>query len=237
MIEIIYFVCFWFFSLLYIVVKSLKSNEIKFNSDFLNNLTQYSTIIKVFPAGLATLFTLYNGHDSIYLSLILSLGLFFCMLGDLGMEKGLIPGLPIFLVAQILLLVTFTGQAIEIGITSDSLLLTGFVAVVMVVYIFLFLRYLESSVKGLGKFRIPVLIYCIFISGMLSSTVLLWTTLGRLVIGLMVLVVGGLLFVFSDSIIAIREFHHDFSYREIKVMSTYFAAIFLLSLSPLIIHI
>ncbi len=231
--EIIYFVCFWFFSLLYIIVKSIKSNEIKFNPEFLKNLTQYSTIIKVFPAGLAVLFTLYNGHNSIYLSLILSLGLFFCMLGDLGMEKGLIPGLPIFLVAQILLLVTFTGQAIEFGITTDSLLLTGIVAVGMVVYIFLFLRYLETSDKGLGKFRIPVLIYCIFISSMLSSTILLWTIAGVFEFGLVVL--GGLLFVTSDSIIAISEFHHDITYREIIVMSTYFAAIFLLSLSPLII--
>ena len=157
------------------------------------------------------------------------------MLGDLGMEKGLIPGLPIFLVAQVLLLVTFIGQAIDIGITTDSLLLTGIVAVGMVVYIFLFLRYLESSDKGLGKFRIPVLIYCIFISIMLSSTILLWTTAGIFEFGLVVL--GGLLFVISDSIIAISEFHHDIMCREIKVMSTYFAAIFFLSLSPLIILI
>ena len=211
----------------------MKSKEITLNSGILNKFTRYSTIIKIFPAGLAILFTLYNGHESIYLSLVLSLGLFLCMLGDLGMERGLIPGLPIFLVAQVVLLIAFIGHSFEIGVTTDSLLLSGVVAVGTVVYIILFLRYLESSDKGLGKFRTPVLIYCVFISLMLTSTVLLWTSSGIIEFGVVVL--GALLFVISDSTIAVREFHHDFSYREIKVMSTYYAAIFLLSLSPLII--
>ncbi|MHA1993941.1 MAG: lysoplasmalogenase [Candidatus Hodarchaeales archaeon] len=235
MIEFIYLGCFWFFAVLYILVKSIKSNEIKLNFGILAKLSQYSTIVKIFPVGLAILFTLSVGHESIYLSLVLSIGLFFCMLGDLGMEKGLIPGLPIFLIAQIIFLVTFAGQALEIGITTDSLLLSGIVAVGTIVYILFFLRYLESSDKGLGKFRTPVLIYCVFISLMLTSTVLLWTTSSVAEFG--VVVFGALLFVISDSIIAVHEFHHDISYREIKVMSTYYAAIFLLSLSSLTILI
>ncbi|MHA1975727.1 MAG: lysoplasmalogenase [Candidatus Hodarchaeales archaeon] len=233
MIEILYFVGFWFFALLYIVVKSIKSDEITLNSDIFNKFTQYSTIIKVFPTGLAILFIFYLGHDSVYLSLILGLGIFFCMLGDMGMERGLIPGLPIFLVAQIILMVTFIGEAVDIGITAESLFLTEIVAVGTIIYIILFLRYLETSDKGLGKFRLPVLIYCIFISGMLSSTVLLWINSG--VLEFVLVILGALLFVISDSTIAVREFHHDFSYREIKVMSTYYAAIFLLSLSPVVI--
>ncbi len=235
MIEIIYTVCFWFFSVLYILVKSTKSDEIDLKVEFLRKLAPFSTYIKLVPAGMATLFVLYTGHESIYLSLILTIGLFFCMLGDAGMEKGLIPGLPLFLVAQIILMISLMGQAIELGISSDSLLLTGIVIIGLIIYLVLFLRYLESSDKGLGKFRTPVIIYCIFISGMLSSAVLLWTTSGIMEFGFVVL--GALLFVISDSIIAIREFHHDLAYRELKVISTYHAAIFLLSLSPLIILI
>ena len=140
---IIYLGLFWFFALFYILVKTMKSKEITLNSGILNKFTRYSTIIKIFPAGLAILFTLYNGHESIYLSLVLSLGLFLCMLGDLGMERGLIPGLPIFLVAQVVLLIAFIGHSFEIGVTTDSLLLSGVVAVGTVVYIILFLRYLD----------------------------------------------------------------------------------------------
>jgi uncharacterized membrane protein YhhN len=237
MIDLLYVLGFWFFALLYILIKSIKANEIVLNLGFLKKLTQYSTIIKAFPAGLATLFVLYTRHESIYLSVILSLGLLFCMFGDLSMEKGLIPGLPIFLIAQIILMLTFAVQAFNLNASStlmiESLILTGIMILGLAIYILLFLRYLESSNKGLGKFRIPVMIYCIFISGMLSASVLLWRVSNVMEFGLVVF--GALLFVISDSIIAVREFHHDISYREIKVMSTYFAAIFLISLSPLLI--
>ena len=130
-------------------------------------------------------------------------------------------------------MVSFAGQAYDLSLFTLSIAVTGIVILGMAVYIILFLRYLESSDKGLGKFRVPVIVYCVCISGMFSASVLLWITSGIMELGLVVL--GALLFVISDSIIAVREFHHDISYREIKVMSTYLAAIFLISLSPLLI--
>ena len=148
------------------------------------------------------------------------------------MEKGILVGLPLFLVGQILFIVSFLGQALTIGVDMESILITAVAILGMIIYVIFFLRYLESSEKGLGEFRIPVLIYCTFLSGMFISTVLLWTSLGVMEFGLVVL--GGLLFVISDSIIAIREFHHPISHSVLKVMSTYYTAIFFLSLSSLV---
>ncbi|MHA1236884.1 MAG: lysoplasmalogenase family protein, partial [Candidatus Hodarchaeales archaeon] len=73
---------------------------------------------------------------------------------------------------------------------------------------------------------------CVFLSGMFLSTFLLWMSSGVMELGIVVL--GGLLFVISDSFIAIREFHHQINYSTLKVMTTYYSAIFLLSLASLI---
>ena len=231
MFEIPYLIGFIFFAVLFIVIKAIKADELQFTNQIIDSLLPYSTIIKIIPVGLAIMFVLVNQHESVFLSLVLSLGLLFCLLGDAGMEKGLIPGLPLFLVAQILLIATFVGQSITIGTSTEAIIITGLVTIAIVVYDVFFIRYLETSEKGLGEFRIPVIIYCVFLSGMFLSTVLLWTSSNVQEFGLVVL--GGLLFVISDSIIAIREFHHPITNNIVKVMSTYYTAIFLLSLSSL----
>jgi uncharacterized membrane protein YhhN len=231
MFEIPYLIAFVFFAVLFIVIKAIKANELQFNNQIVNSLLPYSTGVKIIPAGLAIIFVLVNQHESVFLSLFLSLGLLFCLLGDAGMEKGLIPGLPLFLVAQILLIVTFVGESLTIGISTEAFIITGLVTIAVAGYDVFFIRYLETSEEGLGEFRIPVIIYCVFLSGMFLSTLLLWTSSNTQEFGLVVL--GGLLFVISDSIIAIREFHHPITNNIIKVMSTYYSAIFLLSLSSI----
>ena len=232
MFEIPYFILFIIFSVLFVIIKAIKADEVQFNNQIINSLLPYSTIIKVIPAGLAIIFVLMNQHESVFLSLVLAGGLLFCLFGDAGMEKGLIPGLPLFLVAQVLLIVALVGQSVTIGVSTEAIIITGIITIAIIAYDIFFIRYLESSDKGLGEFRIPVIIYCIFLSGMFLSTVFLWTSSNIPEFGLVVL--GGLLFVISDSIIAVREFHHPISNNIVKVMSTYYSAIFLLSLSSII---
>ena len=41
------------------------------------------------------------------------------------MERGLIPGLPLFLVAQIVLTIGFVGQSFTIGISTESIIITA----------------------------------------------------------------------------------------------------------------
>jgi uncharacterized membrane protein YhhN len=231
MLEILYFITFWGFVVLYIFFESVKADEIRIKTAIILRLSELSALIKGIPSALAVIFVAFIQPSDIVFYLFLFGALLFCFAGDLGMEKGFILGLSLFLIAQILFFITFLYQSIVFNISIESLVIP-FLSIIGLSFIMIFfLRYLESSEKGLGKYRIPVIIYCTFISMMLVSTLLLWTTTGIFEVGLIVL--GGLLFVISDMIIATKEFHHDISYREIKVMGTYYSAIFLLSLSAI----
>lgn len=231
MFEILYFSLFWGFAVLYIFLESVKADEIRIRTLIILRLSELSTLIKGIPSSLAVIFVLFMQPSDIIFYLFLVGALFFCFAGDLGMEKGFVLGLSLFLIAHILFSITFLYQSIVFNISIESLVIPFLSIIGLSFSVIFFLRYIESSEKGMGKFRIPVIIYCFFISMMVISTLLLWTTTGIFEVGLIVL--GGLLFVISDMIIVVKEFHHEISYREIKVMSTYYSAIFLLSLSSL----
>ncbi|MFX0184238.1 MAG: lysoplasmalogenase [Candidatus Hodarchaeota archaeon] len=233
MLEIIYVVIFWVFAVIYIFFKSVKAKEFHIENDLIQQLTKFSTIVKGIPAALASMFVLIQPIDLSLFHVLLAGALLFCMAGDLGMEKGLLPGLSLFLIAQILFNLAFISQSLVIGLTIPTLIVPLIVATGMMIYIFLLVRYLESSGPELGKFKVPGIVYFVFIGLMLVSVVLLWMTSQVLEFGIVVL--GGLLFIISDSIICVKEFHHVISYRELKVMSTYYGAILLLSLSVLFI--
>lgn len=237
MIEYIYLLLFTLFSVIFIFLKSVKHDEFKISSRKIKQLANYSTFIKGIPALLAASFVfLMRPNDSLFY-FVLTGALLFCLAGDLGMEKGLIPGLPLFLVAQILFSIAFIGQSISNSLTNDSYIVTGIIFTGVMMYLVLFVRYLNSSEAGLGKFKIPVIVYCTAISIMFISTGLLWTTLGFLnYLEFALVPIGGFLFIFSDSVIALREFRgRKLSKDVLVVMVTYFLAIFLLSLSGILV--
>ncbi|MFX1563652.1 MAG: lysoplasmalogenase family protein [Promethearchaeota archaeon] len=233
MILIIYSIAFWIFALVFTLISSIQDDEISIKSDLIKKMPRpVSILIKAVPAGLAIIFIfLLRPSDAIFYFLMM-LGLLFCLLGDVGMEIGLLPGLGLFALAQIDFTVTFLLQSLALGITTNSILLLGLTIFIVAVYAILLLRYLHSSEAGLGKFRIPILFYACVISAMLCSSVLLWVTSG--VLQGIVIVAGATIFVISDSLIGTREFHHKISKAAIKVMGTYYLAIFLLSLNVLI---
>lgn len=237
MLELMYFILFWIFSFLFIILKSIKVNEFAIKNEIITRIANYSTLIKGIPALLAASFVFMIRPNESLFYIVLICALLFCLAGDLGMEKGLIQGLPLFLIAQILFSITFIGQSLIQGLANESFLVSFIAFVFVIIYIVLFVKYLNSSEKGLGKFKIPVIIYCGAISLMFVSTVLLWTTLGflnQITIGLISL--GGFLFVFSDSVIALREFRGiRFSKDVLLVHTTYYSAIFLLSLSSIMV--
>jgi uncharacterized membrane protein YhhN len=232
MLLYIYIFVFTVFSVLFILIKSLKQNEPVYNHEFIEKLIPLDKLIKIIPAGSAILFVLLSQNKSFYFSIVLSAALVFCLLGDLGMEKGIIPGLPLFLIAQLLFIISFLGQSLVVGIDIEAILIMLIVAGLFAFYLYFFIKYLNSSEKSLGELLIPVIIYCIFISGMVVSIVLVWFSSGLIEFSIVFL--GGIMFVISDSTIAVREFHHDISNNVVKVMFTYYLAIFLLSLASLI---
>jgi uncharacterized membrane protein YhhN len=154
------------------------------------------------------------------------------MLGDIGIEFNILIGLGLFLIAHLIFSVAFIWQSLLLGGTFSSL--TGFILVLIAnaIYLIFFLEYLQSSEEGLGRYKIPVVIYAIMIAFMLSSSVLLWLITG-LITGIVV-TLGAVFFVISDSLIGIREWHHPITKSTIKIEGTYYVAIFLLSLNVII---
>jgi uncharacterized membrane protein YhhN len=228
-----YVVVFWLFALVFTVIKSVRSGEIWTKSRRIRGMPVALAItIKVVPAALAALFVFLTKPSSALFYPLMAAGLFLCLLGDAAMEVNLLPGLGLFSLAHVDFVATFVLGILLLGIAPIALLVTAIVFLAMIVYTYLLQRYLQSSAKGLGKMRGPVVFYAILISLMLSTSVLLWITSGIFTGAFVVL--GAILFVISDSLIGIRDFHHHFAKAAIAVQSTYYLAIFLLSMTVLV---
>ena len=222
----LYVISFWIFAGVFILIRTLEEGSPQKRKSRWGII---SHIIKPIPAGLAALNLFLLRPSSSIFYLIMTVGLILCLLGDIGMEIGLIPGIGLFMFAQITFTTAFLSQSLLLGISSMNLILTAFVLVIAVFYLVSLMRYL---LPGLGKFKIPVLIYAIVISSMMVSSYLLLVTSGIIYGG--VVFAGAVIFVISDSLIGVREFHHKFSQSTIKIMGTYFLAVFLLSLTVLV---
>ncbi len=140
-------------------------------------------------------------------------GLCLSLLGDvfLMLPKDRIrPGLVTFLAAHVLYILAFS-QGIQVR--------SYFVAVPMLVLGAIVYALIFRNIKSL---RLPVLIYILVIS------LLAWVAVNRYLTfggqkGLVVMV-GGLFFFFSDSVLAVNRFYKRFFLAEILILSTYFAA-------------
>jgi hypothetical protein len=228
-----YLVVFWIFALTFTVIKSVRSGEIWAKSRRIRGMPVALAIsIKIVPAALAALFVFFMKPGGAVFYLLMAVGLFLCLLGDAAMEVNLLPGLGFFAIAHIDFIITFVLEVLTLGTSQAAILGAAIVFFVMTVYAYLLQRYLQSSQKGLGKMRGPVIFYAILISLTLSTSVLLWITSGIFAGAFVVL--GALLFVISDSLIGIRDFHHHFAKAAIAVQSTYYLAIFLLSMTVLV---
>jgi uncharacterized membrane protein YhhN len=133
----------------------------------------------------------------------------------------------LFLLAQLSLTVSFLLLVSKTDVVLENVAITLIIFLLVLVYDFLLLRYLSSSEEGLGEFKVPVLVYSVVISIMFVSTIYLF--LSSALIDTMIIAYGALLFVISDSIIAVREFHHKFKWSELIIMSTYYGALLFLS--------
>lgn len=133
------------------------------------------------------------------------LGLLFSFLGDLLLlfDWGLLPGLGSFLIAHILYIVSFRR-----AIRGKKRFFIPFI----LVYLGLLLYYLFPH---LAEMRVPVIIYGITISTMLWYS---FRTERRW------LIIGALLFVTSDSILAVNLFVKQTTLLSLLVMITYFLA-------------
>ncbi|TFG27757.1 lysoplasmalogenase [Candidatus Thorarchaeota archaeon] len=222
---IIFSVIFWVIAAITILLKSRESLKTK---------TGLIKIVKPIPALAAAVFTIYMNLPSPALFyLLLAIALVLCALGDVGMEINILPGLGLFLFSHIFYTSNFFFQSLTLGLTIIPLTAFGVCLVIMIGYIFFYQRYLKTTQKEVEPALLKAVnVYALMISLTLSTALLLWFS-SEIMLGFIPLI-GAIFFVLSDSIIGIREFHHDIKNAELIILSTYYLAIFLLSLGAIL---
>ena len=139
-------------------------------------------------------------------------GLLFSVIGDVWLmlpDDRFVQGLISFLIAHIFYIAAFT--------TVGDNLASPLLLIPMAVFaggVFWYLR------PALGKYLMPVVVY------MLVILVMGWQSFNRLDVeaGGLAAVVGALLFMLSDSILAINRFRQHFHLAQLLILGTYFAA-------------
>lgn len=233
MIEIIYLLFFSTFSVLYIFIKSSREGELSYYQNFSMNIqNEYLIVLKIIPALLTIIFALLirnpKFESDLYLGIIIAL--IFCLIGDIAIEYNLINGIIMFSIAHIFFILTFfSGYWIHFyHLDFIPVMFLSIMVFLIIIYNSLFINFLKGGGK-LGKLTAPITIYTMLISTMftLAFSVVYFMRLDQLAI---VIPIGALFFIISDSLIAIREFHtKDIKYSVAKIMGTYYIAIFLLS--------
>jgi len=170
----------------------------------------FSWLIKILPMLMLIAITLkvtVNRNEKTFL-----IGLMFSTFGDFFLDYDAINwfifGLASFLVAHIFYIISFTPlSAIKIKARL----------MIVVAYIIFGLFIFNLISNNLGDLFIPVLIYMTVLLLMAVSTLLSYKSNKWLII-------GGVSFVVSDSILGINKFYLSIPYAEILIMTTYYFA-------------
>jgi uncharacterized membrane protein YhhN len=166
---------------------------------------------------------LYPAIDLNYKIFIIA-GLLFSLVGDMFLifpEKHFTKGLISFLIGHILYIFAFVvlaGFHITIWIFLPIVLLS--------------ILYLKTILPHTGNKTLPVIIYVIII------TMMGWIALERLYylqnLGSLLAAIGACLFMISDSVLALNKFRKSFHRAELIILSTYYTAQWLLTVSIII---
>lgn len=181
------------------------------------------------PGTMVLIITLaiYGSQFETTFSKWLIIGLIFSVIGDIFLmlaDKWFVHGLISFFIAHVFYIVGLYGL---VTFEWSNSLLPGIVLLIVAI---LFFAYLYTAVKkegGIGL-NIAVALYIAIIS------VMVWLAI---LTGDKVLIVAALLFYISDAVLAIDKFRRRFGVAEHIIMSTYFLAqlLFSLSITPIFI--
>ncbi|WP_436371490.1 lysoplasmalogenase [Cytobacillus sp. BC1816] len=145
------------------------------------------------------------------------MGLFFCMLGDGFIAVSFVAGLGAFLVGHLFYLTGFLKMAQITKLRLAAIIPIG-------LYSWLVGRQLISSLAAEGNDTLvmPVIAYMLVISIMALSAILTGSKWA---------IAGSLLFVISDSILSWNMFVSSVVHSDVFIMTTYYAAQFLIAFS------
>ncbi len=152
---------------------------------------------------------------------LILVGLIFCLGGDVFLmlpAKFFIAGLVSFLIGHIFYIVAFVSDG---GFNLALVWLAPLIVFGLVIY-----RLLHSH---LGKLRGPVIVYVLAILTMAWQALGRWSAIGAS--GALLAAAGAVLFVISDAVLALDRFRQKFGAARIVVLSTYWAAQWLIALS------
>jgi uncharacterized membrane protein YhhN len=152
---------------------------------------------------------------------IMLAGLFFSWAGDVSLAYSFIPGLICFLTAHIMYLTAFFLTPGENVIFHDCKWL-------LIPVIFYGTGLIWFLYADLNEMRIPVILYTLVILTMLSAAINRKKKVNRLSYWLVL--AGAVLFLISDSAIAIDKFSFTFKSSTLVIMSTYVTAQYLITL-------
>jgi uncharacterized membrane protein YhhN len=157
--------------------------------------------------------------------IIIVSGLLFSLLGDTYLiypEKYFKKGLIAFLLGHICYIIAF--------IVSSGTHFTLYIFFPITIIGFLYLR---SIMPYSGKMKIPIIIYVIIIA------IMGWAAMERLnslhTVGSLIAVLGAVLFMISDGVLALNKFKKPFYSAELIILATYFSAQWLLAVSVIVV--
>ncbi|MFT5251106.1 MAG: putative membrane protein YhhN [Flavobacteriales bacterium] len=149
--------------------------------------------------------------------------LLFSWIGDIILLFGdraeiyFIGGLISFLISHVIYIVLFSKQMKKSRESSKALFWVGVTTIIMYLMMMLFLL-----LPTLGDLKLPVFVYALVLSTMLLFAFkgfFLWDKPERWYI-----LIGAIVFVSSDSILAFNKFHHALQMSAVLIMSTYLFA-------------
>lgn len=223
MSHLIYAPVFWVIAIISTILQDRSAEGVK-------NLASLTTLIKLSPALISVIYVLLTPATLTMFYILLAAALVFCMFGDVAMEVDLVPGIGMFLIAHLLYNADFLWHASTVGPTIIPMAVSLVCFAVMVVYVFMLVRALQSTGPEIPPFILRAgIFYFLLISATLSTSVLLWLTTNN-PLGF-ITVIGAAFFILSDSLIGINAFRQKINHHELYIMPTYYLAIFLLALS------
>ncbi len=179
-------------------------------------------VFKPLTTILILVIALLSGADAppIYRIAIL-VGLVFSLAGDVLLmlpSDQFMLGLVSFLIAQICYIIAFTSSR---GFSFGWLSLVPVVVYGVIVYLLL--------APHLGGMRLPVIAYMVVILMMAWQAWERWSALGER--GALLAFIGAVLFVLSDTLLAVNRFRGEFAAARALTLGTYYAAQWLITSS------
>jgi len=160
-------------------------------------------------------FALYlTGFELQYYALLIVLGLIFSLLGDIFLmlkSDKFMQGLVSFLIAHIFYIVAFLDSA-KIDLNLYAIIPIALIGI----------GYLAVLLPKTGNLKIPVLIYALILQAMVITADMFYQT--ALTTSSLMVLIGAIWFMLSDSILAFARFVKAFKFAQIAVLSTYYIA-------------